>query len=526
MLKKIVTTLALFIIIASSAYAQQEMTNWLFGTNAGLSWNQTQSLTATGVYGTTSTTLAGLPTTITGSPMNTGEGCFSISDANGNLLFFSDGMTIWNKNYGIIASGLSGHSSSAQSGIALPYPQTPGKYIAVTLGEKDTDNLSYTVVDMALNSGLGGTVAGQVDIPLTNQIGILGESVAAVRHSNREDFWIIAVGRNAVNPPIRSNLNVWRVTSAGVQTSRYSQGQVPRNTTPTNPGGYIKFTKEGDHFVWIDYSNRFFAYGDFDTSTGLFANIRVRDGALNAAAPYGNGYGVEFSPSGRYLYLTYVPGTANTNQVSGILVYDFNALLASSTPNSINPVKTISNPLSLADGINPHFTSIQLGPDGRIYTGFFYSRSMFVIDNPENPTSMRIYRLNNILPSGSRVNLGLPNFAIPWVRTSITPPANAEACTDLEATYIVEVISGSGLANIRKVTVNFGDGNTQDINVAGVAGLYNVSYTYKTPGTYAITVNAYNAAGGVEILPSTSSVKINSCKLRVNPQVSTKNSKN
>ena len=116
-----------FIIIlalaSSQLYAQKEANNWFFGSNIGWSWNTTRSYPATGVFGTTTnTTLYGLPSLVSGSLMSTGEGCFSVSDEDGNLLFFSDGMTIWNKEKAIMQNGqnLTGHSSSAQSRIIIP----------------------------------------------------------------------------------------------------------------------------------------------------------------------------------------------------------------------------------------------------------------------------------------------------------------------------------------------------------------------------------------------------------------------
>lgn len=63
------------------------------------------------------------PIVITGS-MNTSEGCASISDLNGNLLFYTDGVTIWNQTHSVMANGngLFGHYSSTQSSIIVKQP--------------------------------------------------------------------------------------------------------------------------------------------------------------------------------------------------------------------------------------------------------------------------------------------------------------------------------------------------------------------------------------------------------------------
>lgn len=513
MQKYIYSLILLFALGTFYTYAQKENSNWFFGDKAALTWNTTTSYTAIGVYGTANTTLSNMPTKIIGSPLTTHEGCYSISDVDANLLFFSDGMTIWNKNMDIMAngSGLTGDPSSAQSGIIFPYPYNINKYIAVTLGAGNANNLSYSIVDMSKNSGLGEVDLTKKNILLTGQSGYLGETVAAVRHSNRNDFWIVAPGRTTTN----SFLNVWKVTSAGVQTARHSFVNVGMPTTPDWPGGYIKFTSDGQHFVWVDFNNNFFVYGDFNPSTGIISKLRIRTGGLTGG---GFGYGVDFSTSGKYLYLTYAPGNLNVNQASGLLVYDFTALLATSAPNTINPIKTITNPISLTNGITDHFGAIQTGPDGRMYIPKFSSTSMFVIDNPEDPVNMKIYKINNILTG--TVTWGLPNFAAPWFRMEIDPPTNSEVCAEVISTYKLTIHNGMGFNLISKIIIDFGDGSpdaTQTITNPGI-GTYTQTYRYRNPGTYTITITAYNASNGVE-LTTNSTMKINSCVIRCNPHI-------
>lgn len=513
MLKKIISILTLFSITANCIHAQREQHNWLFGFNAGLTWNSTRSVGATGVYGTANATLTGLPAQRTGSAMQTYEGCFSTSDTNGNILFYSDGVTIWNRNNQVMVTGLTGGPSSAQSGIILPYPETPGKYIAVTLDKDNSNNLSYTVVNMSLNGGLGGADAAFTNVSLTGQSGALGESVYAVRHTNKEDFWIVAPGRTTTT----SYLNVWKVTSAGVQASRHSVATVAIGFTSLGANGYLKFTTDGLHYAWADFLTGRLVYGDFNPTTGTITSVKIRNTYALFPSNPNRAYGVEFSSSGKYLYLTYAPGSLNTNQVSGLVVYDFAALLVTSTPNSINPVKTIANPLSISDGVTDHFGGIQLGPDGRIYITRFSSTGMFVITNPETPTTMNIYKLLNFL-SGNGY-WGLPNFAAPWFRMELTPPANAESCANVSATFQLSIIPGMGLSNVSRIVIDFGDGGATRTYNNPLSSLYSVPYTYNKPGIYTITITAYNATGGVEISTS-STMTINSCVMRINPQVS------
>lgn len=497
------------------ANAQKEQNNWFFGTNAGLTWNTTRSFTGTGMFGAANKTLTGIPTVVTGSLLQTSEGCFSLSDVNGNLLFFSDGTTIWNKNKVVMlnGSGLTGHPSSAQSGVILPYPNSQTRYIAVTLGFNNANNLSHSIVDMALDGGLGGVETANKNILFTGQSGTLGESVTAVRNSNKKDFWVVAVGRGTT-----TYFNVWKVTEAnGVQRARHSVASVAQATEQVSPSGYIKFTQDGKHFVWASFSEQIFVYGDFNPSTGIISNIKKRTG--NGGGATGRGYGVEFSPNGKYLYITYTPGSSTTTVTSTIDIYDFDSLLATSNPNTVNPVKVFTLGPSSSNGCCDLFSGIQMGPDNRMYISDFNSKSLFIIPDPDTPTTASVYKLTGVLGTAT-VLFGLPSFAAPWFKMVITPPNNSEGCAEYFQNYTVAIENGMGFNLVTKIVVNFGDGapNSSVTISSPSLGTLVHPYKYKKPGTYTITVTAYNSAGGVE-LTQTSTMNIRSCALRVNKHI-------
>src|SRR6187399_2322300 len=99
-----VTSILLFFII--SLPAQNQTNNWFFGDSAGITFNTSP------------------PSLIFGSGLNTAEGSASISDINGNLLFYSDGVSVWDRNNNVMnnGTGLLGHISSTQSAIIVPKP--------------------------------------------------------------------------------------------------------------------------------------------------------------------------------------------------------------------------------------------------------------------------------------------------------------------------------------------------------------------------------------------------------------------
>src|SRR5690606_40705031 len=85
--------------------------------------------------------------------------CSTISDNNGNLMFYTDGVSVWNKNHDIMLNGtnLFGDISSTQSAIIVPKPLSNNIFYIFTVDDKAGENgLRYSEVDITLDNGLGG----------------------------------------------------------------------------------------------------------------------------------------------------------------------------------------------------------------------------------------------------------------------------------------------------------------------------------------------------------------------------------
>jgi hypothetical protein len=174
MLKKI---MYLLFILSLPVMAQKEAANWYFGFQAGLDFN------------------SGIPVPLTNGQLTQLEGCATISDRNGNLLFYTGGESIYNANHVLMqnGTGLLGSQSSSQSAIIIPVPTLSGdssKYYVFTVDDLgETNGLRYSVVDMTLDGGLGGVDPTQKNIQLLTKA---SEKITAVRHTNNRDVWVIA----------------------------------------------------------------------------------------------------------------------------------------------------------------------------------------------------------------------------------------------------------------------------------------------------------------------------------------------
>ncbi|MBK8848170.1 MAG: hypothetical protein IPO27_17200 [Bacteroidetes bacterium] len=128
-----------FIFLFVSAQSQKYANHWYFGCNSAIDFN------------------SGVPVVLSNSAMCQAEGCSSISDDAGNLLFYTDGSTVWDNTHVTMANGvgLGGNASSTQSALIVRQPGTTTTYyIFTTDGFNGGNGLQYNVVDMTQNGGL------------------------------------------------------------------------------------------------------------------------------------------------------------------------------------------------------------------------------------------------------------------------------------------------------------------------------------------------------------------------------------
>lgn len=486
---------SLAFMVCLLAKAQKETYNWYFGSNCGITWSDTRDVSSTGLFGIPDATLSGLPVNVVNSKINTSEGCFSLSDNSGNLLFYSDGKTVWNRNNLVMTNGslLLGDASSAQSGIVLPYPGSTTRYIVATVGQQGANNAAYSVVDMTLSGGLGEILSTNKNILFQGASGTTSETITSIRHSNKRDYWVIAPG---VGSP--AYLNAWLMTDVGASSTPVIT-EVPGAVTSLTAGGYLKITPDGKHFVWGSNTSGKLVFGDFDNTTGKFSNIRL----ITMANPYG----VEFSVSMKYLYI----GT-----ISGVAVYDFPALLAAA-----NPATVVAKTYTLGAS---HVRAVQLGPDGRMYIPARSNKYLYVIDNPEEGNNLRIYQLPADFMTGT-AQFGLPSFAASWFKVEIE--GSSEPCIDGGASYstLVDYAStDSRYDNLRYFEWSWGDGSAveKDYNVS-VGSTQVHSHIYESKGSYTLTVTPYVEDSPGKFTPlinsSTRIISPRLCFLPVNPHI-------
>lgn len=130
-----------FISLTFLSHAQNESNIWYFGQNAGLDFS------------------TGTPVALTKGMVSTTEGVATLCNEKGELLFYTDGVTVRNSKHDVMKNGegLKGDPSSTQSAVAILKPNTKNIYYLFTVAASGNKaGLTYSIIDMNLESGLGG----------------------------------------------------------------------------------------------------------------------------------------------------------------------------------------------------------------------------------------------------------------------------------------------------------------------------------------------------------------------------------
>lgn len=385
--------LSTLLLLSISIYSQKEANIWYFGANAGLDFNTTP------------------PTALTNGQINTLEGCSSFSDANGNLLFYSDGITVYDKNHqimkysnGNLANNLKGNPSSTQSGMIIPKPGSTSIYYLFTVGDGNNPAFDYYVIDMSLNGGNGQLInetGSGFSTNLTTGRGNWTEKVAAVRGKECNTYWVVSVTGN--------DFYAYKVTNTGVSSTPV----ISSVTNFASSRGYLKLSPDGSKLAIANQSNDAFLY-NFNNETGQVQNNGIS--LISNTFTNGQPYGVEFSADSKKLYISTVSGFRNamSDPATTYKLFQFD-LTSVNITNSKTVIHTQS-PTNTAQG--GFRGALQLGPDSKIYATIpvtysdpaGFAEYLDIIENPSENAADIIFTKNAINLNGRKATQGLPPF--------------------------------------------------------------------------------------------------------------------
>lgn len=439
-----------FSLVSLSASAQREATHWYFGKKAGLLFNSDQ-----------------VAVPLESGRMLALEGCATISDSLGNLLFYTSGDTVYNKFHLKMNNGwlLSGHQSASQSSVIVQEPYSSRYYLFTVDALGGSNGLRYSIID----TDLTGRVVAK-NIPLQTPV---SEKITAVDHRYTRDAWVIVHGSGTQN----DNFYAYRVTkpqpgsgSAILPPVVSRVGISHAGTYPNNRTiGYMKASPDGRKLALAMQDQDLVEIYDFNDSSGVVSNpVQIK--SLTRA------YGIEFSRDGSKLYVS--------TQFADQNVEYFNLEAGNGNPDSIRfSRKIIGSTTSL------YAAALQLSQNGKIYVANTEPTAkdrqyLSIIQYPDSLWKKAVFsknmqRLTTNLQNPIRTSeQGLPNFN----QSYLWFPGFKFSRQCLGDSTIFGLLIKRKFKN---VSWNFGDPNSGASNTSNAL---NPKHQFSAPNTYLVTL--------------------------------------
>lgn len=272
--KTVVILLCCLIPLALEAqYNIPQNTHWVMSRQAGLYFNGSQPVPQSSAVGLTECSAA-------------------VSDASGNLLFYTDGSNVWDRTGAMMPNGadINGPGTNTytttQGALIVPFPEHPNLYYVFSL----YSYLYLNVVDMSLNNGRGDIVTGH---PLRGIIwnGVLGEKMIPIRGCDA-NIWVVT--RSNVRPEFLA----FEINANGINTTPVISGNMGVLPASNYFQGEMKASPDGSKIVTVNtIQESAVELFKFDITSGQVYHQEVIDSPRSA-------YGVAFSPDGSKIYIS------------------------------------------------------------------------------------------------------------------------------------------------------------------------------------------------------------------------------
>ncbi len=311
--------------------------------------------------------------------------------------------------------------------------------------------LKYSLIDMTLNGGLGGIVAGMknISIPLGDTA---REQMIAIRHHNNHDAWLVVV-----NHGLTKKYLSYLITDAGISnTPVISNSMLPVHVV--NYHGAMKISPDGSTLVCSDSLVELCHFNDTTGEITPRFLFRVDSNPLIYA------HGIEYSINSKYLYLRNDAGPSSLNESYSIYQYDL---------RFIDSLQFVNSKISLGSA-GGH---LQMGPDWKIYSGTKNQiDSLNRINYPSQTGAMAGYEKNAVGLLGNTHNYSLPQFL---QRYKAYIHHNGQCQSDSVH------FSGDIWPPADSIHWDFGDPASGTFNYSNLS---NPNHTFTLPGNYIITL--------------------------------------
>lgn len=375
-MKKSYLLLTILSLYAGVLLAQKEYNIWYFCNKSGLNFNTNPV------------------SVVNTNPMVSTEGSTTMCDSAGNLLFYSNGDGIYNRNNKVMLNYSNSRlyslfSSSIQACIAVPHP---GKksfyYLFVTTSNENVFKFNdsfiyYYLIDMQGDNGLGEVVINEGKLMKSGV-----ENIAVAQDSSKKELWVMTF--DAFTNTLKFTKTTKGEISGNVVTHPINYTGQRQSNVRVSPDAKIFAGPISQQKISASVTQTTYHLYKFNSATGNLSN------QIDLPIQGFWGYCFEFSPNSRFLYVNVINGMGCGLYQFDLSIWDANAILKSKVL-----VATFAYP----------FYGFQIGPDHRLYC-FSYSNpntpnALTVIQNPDLKGERCNFTANSIqLTSGTLITGG------------------------------------------------------------------------------------------------------------------------
>jgi gliding motility-associated-like protein len=285
------------------------------------------------------------------------------------------------------------------------------------------------------------------------------EKVAAVKHRNTNDIWVIAhkYGTN--------EFCVYLIDCTGLRTTPLTIAVGNTVDKLSNSIGYLKASPDGNTLAMAAFTSVVEVF-DFDALTGNITNPRIIAGNPNSNKITGP-YGIEFSGNSKLLY---VSESYNSDASGGWFIYQY----VIDTPNIADSKVAIDSGYGNAAG------ALQLGPDDKIYIAYDQQPYVGAITAPDMAgVGCGHVKQYVPFPAGILSGVGLPSCVAGYKRNLLG--SDTAMCAGGRKLFRIDLPGTDFL---------WQNGSTPDSFVATAPGVYWLQIRYNNC-TYRDTINIH-----------------------------------
>ncbi|MBK7967189.1 MAG: T9SS type A sorting domain-containing protein [Bacteroidetes bacterium] len=274
-----------------------------------------------------------------------------LSDSLGNLLFYTaspdlehyhtptliDRGRIYNKQHNKMENGDSLFCSNwYREMLILPWPDSVNKFVVIASMATSGTKISYSVVDLTYNNGLGKVFDKNTVIDTGN----ICDGITAIRHGNGRDWWIL------YKKWFFNNNIFYKILLTPQGLSSISTQSIGLNL---NESFYRLIpSKDGNVIVGLCNSSMSIEKFSFNRCTGMLNNhVVIYNGTGNPPFSFWDG---AISPNNRFLYVT---------TIGDQYLFQIDLL----NPNAYQNKIVIDS----IDSLSYSASGIRLAPNGKIY---------------------------------------------------------------------------------------------------------------------------------------------------------------